>query len=145
MLQPGDTAPEFTLPDQSGTVRTLDGLLGGTRLVLYFYPADFSPVCTKQACTLRDEHDRLLGAGTRVAGISTGSVTTHAKFAKAFGLPYPVLADPDKAVCRAYGVLGPMGLWTNRVSYLIGPDRTILDAVRSGLRLGKHWKVMGLR
>jgi peroxiredoxin Q/BCP len=145
MLQPGDPAPDFTLPDQSGTPRSLDGLLGGERLVLYFYPADFSPVCTRQACTLRDEHDRLLGAGTRVAGVSSGSVGTHAKFARVFGLPFPVLADADKAVCRAYGALGPLGLWTNRVSYLIGPDRKVVDAVRSGLFLGKHWKVMGIR
>lgn len=145
MLQTGDTAPDFALNDQSGTPRTLGDLIAGGRLVLYFYPADFSPVCTKQACTLRDEHDRLVGAGTRVAGVSTGSVGTHAKFAKVFGLPFPVLADPDKAVCRAYGVLGPLGLWTNRISYLIGPDRKVIDAVRSGLFLGKHWKVMGIR
>lgn len=145
MLKPGDTAPDFSLPDQTGTLRTLGELVGAGRLVLYFYPADFSPVCTRQACTVRDEHERLVGSGTRVAGVSTGGVGTHAKFAKVFALPFPVLADTDKAVCRAYGVLGPMGLWTNRVSYLIGPDRVVLDAVRSGLLLGRHWKLMGVR
>jgi peroxiredoxin Q/BCP len=145
MLQPGDTAPDFTLPDQSGSPRSLAELLGGDRLVLYFYPADFSPVCTRQACTLRDEHDRLRESGRRVAGVSAGSIGTHAKFAKAFRLPFPVLADSDKSVCRAYGVLGPLGLWVNRVSYVIGPDRTIEHAARSGLSLGKHWKAIGIR
>lgn len=145
MLRPGDTAPEFTLPDQTGTPRSLAELLGGDRLVLYFYPAAFSPVCTRQACTLRDNHDRLVESGLRVAGVSAGSVGTHAKFVKAFKLPFPVLADADKSVCRAYGVLGPMGLWVNRVSYVIGPDRKVIEAVRSGLTLGKHWKVIGIR
>lgn len=142
MLKVGETAPDFNLPDQTGRARTLEDLLGDGRLLLYFYPADFSPVCTKQACTLRDEHDRLLDDGTRVAGISTQSVGTHSRFAARFDLPFPVLADPDKSVCRAYGVLGPLGLWTNRVSYLIGPDRKILDSVRSGLFLGKHWELI---
>lgn len=143
MLQPGETAPDFSLPDQTGEIRSLDALIGGGQLVLYFYPADFSPVCTKQACTLRDQHDRLIEEGTRVAGISAQSVGTHARFASRFKLPFPVLADPDKSVCRAYGVLGPMGLWTNRVSYLIGADHKIIDAVRSGFMLGKHWKLLG--
>lgn len=138
MLEPGDLAPDFSLPDQTGATRTLDDLLAGGRLVLYFYPADFSPVCTKQACTLRDEHERLIGEGTRVAGVSTQSRGTHARFAEKFRLPFPILADTDKSVCRAYGVLGPLGLWTNRVSYLIGPDRRVIDRVRSGLLLGKH-------
>ena len=138
MLKPGDTAPDFTLPDQDGNPRALADLLGDGRLVLYFYPADFSPACTAQACMFRDAHDRLIDAHTRVAGISTQSAALHARFASRFKLPFPVLADTDKSVCRAYGVLGPMGLWTNRVSYLIGPNRTILDAVRSGLGLRKH-------
>lgn len=138
MLKPGDTAPDFELPDQDGRSQTLHGLLGAGRLLLYFYPADFSPVCTAQACQMRDRHDRVLDAGTRIAGVSTQSVGSHARFARRFRLTYPVLADPDKMVCRAYGVLGPMGLWTNRVSYLIGPDAKVIDAVRSGMFLGKH-------
>lgn len=145
MLNTGDTAPDFSLPDQTGTTRTLSGLRGNGKLVLYFYPADFSPVCTKQACALRDEHDRLLGEGTSVAGISTQSVATHARFAEKFSLPFPVLSDTEKRVCRAYGALGPMGWWTNRVTYLIGTDGTIVDSVRSGLFLGKHWKLIGSR
>lgn len=138
MLKPGDIAPDFDLPDQDGEPRTLRGLQGAGKLLLFFYPADFSPVCTAQACQMRDRHDRVLDAGTRIVGVSTQSVGSHAKFAARFKLPYPVLADPDKAVCRAYGVLGPMGLWTNRVSYLIGPNARVIDAVRSGLFLGKH-------
>jgi len=142
MLRPGDQAPDFTLPDQHNEPRSLGDLLGDGRLLLYFYPADFSPVCTAQACQVRDRQDRMLKAGTRVAGVSTQSVRTHARFAGRFGLDYPVLADPDKRVCRAYGVLGPFGLWTNRVSYLIGPDRTIIEAVKAGLRLGRHKRLM---
>lgn len=138
MLGIGDSAPDFALQDQTGTTRTLDDLLSGGRLLLYFYPADFSPVCTRQACTLRDEHDRLVAEGTSIAGVSTQSRSTHARFATKFGLSFPVLADENKSVCRAYEALGPFGLWTNRVSYLIGPDRAVLDRARSGLFLKKH-------
>lgn len=143
MFKPGDKAPDFTLPDQHGEPRSLDDLLAGGSLLLYFYPADFSPVCTAQACRVRDRQGRMLEAGTRVAGVSTQSVKTHARFDKQFGLGFPLLADTDKAVCKAYGVLGPFGLWTNRVSYLIGPDRAVIEAVKAGLRLGPHERLMG--
>ena len=142
MLNPGDQAPDFTLPDQHGAHRSLGDLLDSGNLLLYFYPADFSPVCTAQACQIRDQQARMLDAGLRVAGVSTQSVRSHARFAERFGLDFPVLSDPDKRVCRAYGVLGPFGWWTNRVSYRIGADRRIVDAVRAGIQLGRHRRLM---
>ena len=132
MLEPGDQAPDFTLPDQHGEPRSLNDLLAGTGLSAVLQPG-----------RVRDRQGRMLEAGTRVAGVSTQSVKTHARFDKQFGLGFPVLADTDKAVCRAYGVLGPFELWTNRVSYLIGPDRAVIEAVKAGLRLGPHERLMG--
>lgn len=131
-------APGFALPDQDGVVRTLDELRGDGRLVLFFYPRDFSPVCTAQACRFRDAHDRLLAEGTRVAGVSTGSVATHKRFDGRLGLGFPLLSDADRAVSRAYGALGPFGLWARRVSYLIGPGRRVEDRAGSAWRLGPH-------
>lgn len=137
MLKPGSIAPDFSLPDDTGTVRTLNDLVRDGPLVVYFYPADFTPVCTKQACTFRDDHSRLVEAGVHLVGISAQSPQSHAKFRDRFNLPFPLLADAEKTAIRAYEALGPLGL-TWRISYLVTPDKTIADAVRADLSLAKH-------
>ncbi|MEM7629502.1 MAG: peroxiredoxin [Planctomycetota bacterium] len=137
MLKPGSIAPDFTLHDDTGSPRALSDLLQAGPLVVYFYPADVTPVCTKQACTFRDDHSRLVEAGVSLVGISAQGESSHAKFRARFDLPFPLLADTDKRVIRAYEALGPLGLvW--RISYLVMPDGTIADAVRADLSLGKH-------
>ncbi len=94
MLKVGAGAPDFELPDQHGTRLTLDALLAGGDLVLYFYPIDFSPVCSAEACAFRDRYDGIRETGMQVVGVSPQDVATHARFAERFSLPFPLLSDP---------------------------------------------------
>ena len=138
MLTPGERAPDFTLPDQDGQPVTLSQLLAEGPLVLYFYPADFTPGCTKEACTIRDMHDEIASAGMRVVGIAPQDAASHARFREKHALPFTLLSDPDKRAIRAYGVDGPLGVGVRRATFLIGADGKILDAVRADLRIGRH-------
>jgi peroxiredoxin Q/BCP len=142
MLRPGDTAPDFSLTDQDGQTRTLAMLLADGPLLLFFYPADFTPVCTREACLFRDGYAELAAAGIVVAGVSPNDADSHARFRSRHALAYPLLADPDKQAVRAYGVDGPFGIGLRRASFLIDPDRTIRAAVRADLRLGPHAELM---
>jgi peroxiredoxin Q/BCP len=107
-LDVGDPAPDFALPGTGGkTYRLAD--YRGRKLILAFYPGDFTAVCTKQFCSYRDQGDRLEGLGADVLGISPQSVDSHERFVEEKQLNVPLLADEDKSVARAYGVLaGPM-------------------------------------
>ena len=87
MLDKGERAPDFTLPDQDGRERTLSSLLEGEALILYFYPADFTPGCTREACDLRDLHTQILAAGLHVVGVSPQSPDSHRRFRDEYGLP----------------------------------------------------------
>src|SRR4029450_177609 len=98
MYTKGSLAPEFELADQSGSIRTLSSLLSDGPLILYFYPADFTPGCTKEACSFRDLHQDLMKANLRVVGVSPQDVESHRKFAGKHGLSFTLLADPDKKV-----------------------------------------------
>ncbi len=100
MLANGQKAPEFELPDQDGRKQTLKSLLKDGPLILYFYPADFTPGCTKEACSFRDLHQELLKAKLRVVGVSPQDVDSHRRFAEKHGLNFPLLADPDKQGVR---------------------------------------------
>jgi thioredoxin-dependent peroxiredoxin len=138
MLKPGERAPDFTLPDQDGRDVVLAGLLEDGPVVLYFYPADFTPGCTKEACTIRDMHDEIAAAGMRVVGISPQEPESHARFRAQHGLQFTLLADPDKTVIRAYGVDGPLGMGVRRGTFLLGKDGVIRDAVLADIRIGRH-------
>jgi peroxiredoxin Q/BCP len=138
MLKPGEEAPDFTLPDQDGRKRRLSDLLEGRPLILYFYPADFTPGCTQEACDFRDLHARILGSGLRVIGVSPQSPESHRRFRDKYALPFPLLSDEDKAVIRAYDVDGPLGIGVRRATFLVGADRRIADAVLADLRIGRH-------
>jgi peroxiredoxin Q/BCP len=103
----GDAAPDFELPGTEGKVYRLSDYRG-RKLVLAFYPGDFTPICTKQVCSYRDQGDQLDQLGADVLGISPQSVESHERFAEEKSLNVPLLADEDKDVARAYGVLaGP--------------------------------------
>ena len=138
MLKTGDRAPDFTLPDQDGHEITLSALLADGPLVLYFYPADFTPGCTKEACTIRDLHDEIAAAGMRVVGISPQDAASHARFRDKYGLQFTLLADPGKAVVKAYGVDGPLGIGVRRATFLLGADGVVRDAVLADIRIGRH-------
>jgi len=138
MLAKGTKAPEFELADQDGRKHTLKSLLAGGALILYFYPADFTPGCTKEACSFRDLHQELMRAKLRVVGISPQDVESHRRFADKHDLNFPLLADPDKVAVKAYDVDGPLGFGVRRGTYLIAKDGRVQDAVLADLRIGAH-------
>ncbi|MCH7894218.1 MAG: peroxiredoxin [Proteobacteria bacterium] len=138
MLEISEQAPRFTLPDQTGKPVSLQGLLENGPVVLYFYPADFTPGCTREACTIRDLHGQLVAAGLQVAGISPQGTESHQRFAEKYQLPFLLLSDVGKAVIVDYGVNGPLGFGVRRATFLIDQDGIIRDAVLADLRIGQH-------
>lgn len=104
-LKEGDAAPAINAPDQNGNVVSLEPLRG-KKVVLYFYPKDNTPGCTKQACNLRDNYQDLMDRGFAVLGVSMDSEKKHQKFITKFDLPFPLIADTDRTVIDAYGVWG---------------------------------------
>jgi peroxiredoxin Q/BCP len=138
MLRPGARAPEFTLPDQNGKDVSLSTLLGSRRLILYFYPADFTPGCTREACAIRGLYDELERAGLGIAGVSPQDPERHRAFREKYQLPFTLLADCDKAVARMYEVSGPLGFGVRRATFLIDQGRTIRDAVLADFRISRH-------
>jgi peroxiredoxin Q/BCP len=138
MIKAGERAPEFTLPDETGSDRSLTEFLSAGAIVLYFYPADFTPGCTRQACTLRDLHGEIESAGLRVVGISPQSPNSHARFKAKYQLPFVLLSDEQKTVIKMYGVNGPLGVGVRRASYLIDASRRVRDAVLADFMIARH-------
>jgi thioredoxin-dependent peroxiredoxin len=138
MLKAGERAPEFTLPDETGTDRSLTELLSTGAIILYFYPADFTPVCTRQACAFRDLHAEIQKAGLRVVGISPQKPESHAKFREKHRLPYVLLSDEQKTVVKMYGLNGPLGIGVRRATFLIDGSRRVRDAVLADFMIGRH-------
>jgi peroxiredoxin Q/BCP len=129
-LKEGDVAPKFSVTTSGGGKISLADFKG-RNVILYFYPRDDTPGCTKEACAFRDYFADFKKRGAVVFGVSTDSVKSHDKFVEKFKLPFTLLADEDKKIVEAYGVWGEksfMGrkyLGTNRVTFLIGPDGKI--------------------
>jgi peroxiredoxin Q/BCP len=138
LLAIGGRAPEFTLPDQDGRSVSLSTLLRDGALILYFYPADFTPGCTREACTIRDLHTEITQAGLTVAGVSPQSPESHRKFRDKYLLPYTLLSDADKFVTRMYDLQGPLGIGVRRGTYLIEQARYIRAAVLADFRISLH-------
>lgn len=138
MLAVGARAPEFTLPDQDGRDTSLTSLLNLGPLVLFFYPADFTPGCTREVCMVRDLHADILKHGLNVAGISPQGARSHSSFREKYSLPFTLLSDPDKSVIKMYEVNGPMGFSVRRVTYLIDQARVVRDAVLADFRTQQH-------
>ncbi len=138
MIEAGTTAPEFTLEKSSGGTVSLGELLDEGPLILYFYPADFTPGCTKEACAIRDVHEDIVAAGLRVFGVSPQGADSHERFREKHGLPFELLCDTEKDVIRKYDVDGPMGIGTRRATFLIGQDGRIQDAILADVRIGRH-------
>jgi len=140
MLKAPARAPEFVLQDDQGTDTSLTDLLQSGPLILYFYPADFTPGCTREACTIRDIHEDLVAVGLRVAGVSPQSPESHARFRKEHDLPFVLLSDPDKVAIKMYDVDGPLGVGVRRATFLVNQDRSIHDAMLADVRIGRHEK-----
>lgn len=138
MLNIGDLAPDFELPDQDGRPVRLSEQLSRGSVLLYFYPADFTPVCTREACAFRDLHSDLAARAVTIFGISPQDSISHARFRAKHALPFTLLADPEKHVISAYGCDGLLGFGVRRATYLIGRDRRILGAVHSAFSVSRH-------
>ena len=129
----GEVAPDFELDGTEGPFRLSDQR--GERVVLLFYPGDFTPVCTRQFCSYRDAADHLDQLDADVLGISPQSVDSHERFSAEHGLTVPLLADPDHLTSRAYGVVGPGGI-VRRSIFIVDPD---------GIVRYRHVALLGLR
>jgi len=138
MLEVGARAPEFTLPDQDGRDTSLSTLLNRGSVILYFYPADFTAGCTREACSIRDLYTEVLRAGVNVVGISPQKSARHLAFRERYKLPFTLLSDPDKYVIQMYGVNGPLGFGVRRATFLIDPARFIRGAILADFRISQH-------
>ena len=117
--QIGSMAPAFEAKDQEGRTVRLADFLGKSAVVLYFYPKDDTPGCAREACSLRDGYRAIQQAGAVVLGVSADGVDSHAAFARKFSLPFSILADPDGALIKAYGVKMPFLKMAHRVTFII--------------------------
>jgi peroxiredoxin Q/BCP len=135
----GDTVEDFALPDETGTVRRLSDLLADGPVVLFFYPAALTPGCTAQACRFRDLAAEFAEAGARPVGISADAVERQAEFAGRHTLGMPLLSDVDGKIRELFGVKRGFSMApTKRVTFVIAQDRTVLEVVRSELRMNTH-------
>ena len=133
MLEVGTKAPAFSLPDQNGVMHTLEEYKG-KKVILYFYPKDNTPGCTKQACGFSERYPQFMEKGAVVIGVSKDTVASHKKFEEKYGLAFPLLADPDKEVIEAYDVwkekknYGKVSMGVVRTTYLIDEEGIIIKA-----------------
>lgn len=134
MLEIGQPAPDFALPDQDGVVRHLSDFKG-KRVILYFYPKDMTPGCTKQACAFGELYPQIQGKGAVVLGISKDSVASHKRFQEKYNLPFLLLSDPETQVIQAYDVwkekknYGKVYMGIVRSTYLIDENGVIVQAL----------------
>src|SRR6266436_3870675 len=126
----GKKAPAFQLADANGKSVALKDLLGANHLVLYFYPKDMTPGCTIEACSFRDNNDRLTALGAQIIGISADSSASHTKFTEKHGLNFPLLADPENKVTGLYGVYKMKSLYGRQ---FMGIERTTFVIDKSGV------------
>ena len=136
MLRIGDRAPDFTLPAGDGKAVSLADLRGKVA-VLFFYPKDETPGCTREACEFRDSYDTFAEAGATVIGVSDDSVESHRKFAAHHRLPMTLLSDEGGRVRKAFGVQSLFGL-PDRVTFVLDAQGTIQHVFQARLRFGKH-------
>jgi peroxiredoxin Q/BCP len=137
-LGAGDAAPDFALEDQHGRTVRLSDFRGRKNVVVYFYPKDDTPGCTKESCAFRDQYTAFLDAGAEVIGISSDSARSHEAFAAKHRLPFRLLADVGGAVRAAFGVPRTAGLLPGRVSYVIDREGVIRHAFNSQLAATRH-------
>jgi peroxiredoxin Q/BCP len=136
-LRAGEQAPDFALPDRDGrTVRLSD--LRGRKVVLYFYPKDDTPGCTKEACTFRDQYEAFQEAGAEVIGVSSDPPERHQEFAGRYQLPFTLLTDAGGAVRKAYGVPATLGLLPGRTTFVIDGAGVVRHVFNSQFKATQH-------
>jgi thioredoxin-dependent peroxiredoxin len=134
----GSKAPDFTLPSQSGEMVNLKDFLDRKPVVLFFYPKDDTPECTKEACAFRDDYEQFRKLDAEVVGISSDSVESHRGFTKKHGLPFTLLSDEGGKVRRLYDVPNTFGLFPGRVTYVIDEKGVIRHVFSSQLGTKRH-------
>lgn len=138
MLGTGDIAPDFTLPDQTGTDRTLSAMLADGPVVLFFYPKAMTAGCTKESCHFRDLAGEFTAAGGQRVGISADKVDKQAAFDEKNSLGYPLLSDASKKVAEQFGVKRSLLPLSKRATFVIDTDRRILKAISSETNMDVH-------
>ena len=131
MLEVGTKAPDFTLPDQNGDLHSLSEYRG-KKVILYFYPKDNTPGCTKQACGFAERYPQFIEKGAVVLGISKDSVASHKKFEEKYGLPFTILSDPELVAIQAYDV------WQEKKNY----GKTYMGVVRTTYLIDENGKIV---
>ena len=138
-IQKGSIIPTFALPDQNGNLFDIRSVLGKKNLVIYFYPKDDSPGCTKQACTFRDQFEVFREADAEIIGISSDDVESHKKFAETYRLTYTLLSDTEGKVRKLFDVPSDLfGLLPGRVTYIVNKQGIVIHTFDSQLQTEKH-------
>ena len=137
-IQVGDAAPDFDLPDASGRRVRLADFKGKRGVVLYFYPKDDTPGCTKEACSFRDSYEEFQDAGAEVIGVSSDSEASHRSFAEKYRLPFALVADAGGELRKRYGVPSTLGFLPGRVTYVIDREGIVRHVFNSQLQAAKH-------
>lgn len=139
-LKVGEKLPFFKAKDQNGNDFEITSVLGKKVLVIYFYPKDDTPGCTRQACFFRDNFDEFIALGAEVIGVSSDSVQSHKKFKDEYKLPYTLLADQDKALRKLFGVPNNLlGLWPGRVTYIVDKEG-IVQMMFDSMKAENHFQ-----
>jgi len=139
MLEPGDRVGDLQFSDSEAVVCCLNDFRDRSAIVFFFYPKDFSPGCTKEACTFRDYHREIQDLGAEVFGVSTDTAEKHAEFKERHKLPYRLVPDTDGALSKVFGT-GRLGGWlgNKRVTFIVAPDGTVIDRYQSELSMAGH-------
>jgi peroxiredoxin Q/BCP len=137
-IKVGDKAPDFELPTGDGEKVRLSDYLGKKAVVLYFYPKDFSPGCTKEACAFRDSYELFKDAGAEVLGVSSDTQESHGEFILKLGLPFQLLSDEGGKVRDLYGVPSSLGMIPGRVTYVIDKNGIVRYIFNSQINAEKH-------
>lgn len=142
LLKVGDAAPDFDVKSSKGEPLKLADFRGKKNVVLYFYPKDETPVCTKEACGFRDMYEDLTAADTQIIGVSPDSDSSHEQFAKKQRITFPLVSDPQKKLAASYGatggILGLVGM-LKRVTYVIGKDGKVAAVVQNMFSADAHF------
>ena len=137
-LKVGDSAPDFTLPSQTGEFVSLKEMIGKKEIVLYFYPKDNTPGCTTEACAFRDSYEVFKEFGAEVIGVSSDSTESHRGFAARYGLPFTLLSDAEGKVRKLYSVPSTFGIIPGRVTYIIDIKGIVRHIFSSQMNPRKH-------